>query len=192
MSAWRLPSSPEMLAIKRSGGSTKVGAECPNQNALWRRTNVGRQGKLRLATLNHKRWVVEGGRHAAASSASPKRSRIEVSRHGDRADRASPGRPGPTNHVDAIRSSDVDSAPRAHRPNSVIASATDSAAAVGVEGDGRSPCHKSELSGSWPMPVTTGTGQAATARASSSSLKGHEVLKGPPPLHQQNYSRAPA
>ena len=50
------------------------------------------------------------------------------------------------------------------------AGATDSAAAVGVEQRLSDTMSQMDVSGSCPMPVTTGTGLAATARASASSL----------------------
>ena len=56
-----------------------------------------------------------------------------------------------------------------------------SAAAVGVEARRSLTMSQIEVSGSWPIPVTTGTGQAATARASSSSLKVMRSSKEPPP-----------
>ena len=51
-----------------------------------------------------------------------------------------------------------------------MAGATDSAAAVGVEQRRSLTISQIEVSGSCPMPVTTGTGHDATARASASSL----------------------
>ena len=50
--------------------------------------------------------------------------------------------------------------------------ATDSAAAVGVEQRRALTMSQTVVSGSWPMPVTTGTELAATARTRASSLNG--------------------
>ena len=41
------------------GQALKVGAEGPNRTRYGTGQTIGRQGKLRLATLDHKRWVVE-------------------------------------------------------------------------------------------------------------------------------------
>ena len=74
--------------------------------------------------------------------------------------------------------------------SSVMAGATDSAAAVGVE-QRRSPTmSQMEVSGSCPIPVTTGTGQAATARASDSSLKVIRSSNDPPPRTSRMQSGA--
>ena len=48
----------------------------------------------------------------------------------------------------------------------------DSAAPVGVEARTSATMSATVVSGSWPIPVTTGTGIAATARETSSLLKG--------------------
>ena len=64
---------------------------------------------------------------------------------------------------------------------SFMAGATDSAAAVGVEQRLSETMSQIDVSGSWPIPVITGTGQAATARASCSSLKHMRSSKEPPP-----------
>ena len=56
--------------------------------------------------------------------------------------------------------------------SSAISGATDSAAAVGVEQRLALTMSQIVVSGSCPMPVTTGTVHAATARARPSSLKG--------------------
>ena len=61
------------------------------------------------------------------------------------------------------------------------AGATDSAAAVGVEHLLSATMSQIEVSGSCPIPVITGTGQAATARASPSSLNAMRSSKEPPP-----------
>ena len=71
-----------------------------------------------------------------------------------------------------------------------MAGATDSAAAVGVEARRSLTMSQIEVSGSWPMPVTTGTGQAATERASSSSLKVMRSSKEPPPRTSKMQSGA--
>ena len=58
---------------------------------------------------------------------------------------------------------------------------TASAAAVGVEARTSATMSAMDVSGSCPMPVTTGTGHAAIARASASSLKGMRSSNEPPP-----------
>ena len=64
---------------------------------------------------------------------------------------------------------------------SPIVGATDSAAPVGVEQRLSATMSQMLVSGSCPMPVTTGTGLAATARASASSLKHMRSSNEPPP-----------
>ena len=61
------------------------------------------------------------------------------------------------------------------------AGATLSAAAVGVEVRRSATMSQMQVSGSCPMPVTTGTGHAATARARPSSLKVMRSSTEPPP-----------
>ena len=68
--------------------------------------------------------------------------------------------------------------------------ATDSAAAVGVEQRLSPTMSQIELSGSCPMPVTTGTGHDATARASDSSLKVIKSSNDPPPRTSRMQSGA--
>ena len=58
---------------------------------------------------------------------------------------------------------------------------TASAAAVGVEARRSETISAMEVSTSCPMPVTTGTGHAATARARPSSLNGIMSSNEPPP-----------
>ena len=61
------------------------------------------------------------------------------------------------------------------------AGATLSAAAVGVDVRRSATMSQMQVSGSCPMPVMTGTGQAATARTSPSSLKVMRSSNEPPP-----------
>ena len=68
---------------------------------------------------------------------------------------------------------------------------TASAAPVGVEARTSATRSAMVVSGSWPMPVTTGTGHAAMARASPSSLKGMRSSYDPPPRTSRTAS-APA
>ena len=67
------------------------------------------------------------------------------------------------------------------RSSSHIAGATASAAAVGVDARTSATMSAIEVSGSCPIPVTTGTGHATTARATSSALNGIRSSYDPPP-----------
>ena len=67
------------------------------------------------------------------------------------------------------------------RPRLSRAGLTASAAAVGVEARRSATMSAMDVSGSWPMPVTTGTGHFAIMRASPSSLKGMRSSNDPPP-----------